>query len=155
MYPQRSLLLDLHQSWGGWDSHTSSPSYDLHSTAGRREAGPRVSCPWESKTLGARLAQGWGGWPFINIIGHTPGAGVLPALEIRIRRAQLHTQAPWVPSAHCTQFTTPAGLSPAPPTPRALAANAEEPRALTHQWEDSPGMMDGTPPTNGDSGMPD
>lgn len=29
-----------HQSWGGWDSHTSSWGHDLHSTAGRREAGP-------------------------------------------------------------------------------------------------------------------
>lgn len=62
--------MGLHQSWGGWDSHTSSLGHDLHSTAGRREAGP-VSCPWESKTLGARLALGWGGWPFINIIRKT------------------------------------------------------------------------------------
>lgn len=56
---------------GGWDSHTSRLGHDLHSTAGRREARPRVACPWESKTLEARLAQEWGGLPFINIIHKT------------------------------------------------------------------------------------
>lgn len=85
--------------------------------------------------------------------GHTPradsGDGCPTALRMGIRRAHLRTRAPWARSAYCTQFTTPAGLAPAPPTPRALAANAEGPSALAHQWENSLGMMDVTPSTNG------
>lgn len=50
--------VDLHQSWGGWDSRTSSLGHNLHSTTGRREAGPRVSCPWESKTQQSDCRRG-------------------------------------------------------------------------------------------------
>lgn len=109
---------------------------------------------------GSRLVIGigFGVHAYVPGVSPPPPRPRPPAPGVRPSPGPCPPPGPPGPGAHCTLFTTSAGLAPVPPTPTAIGCERGRtelsPRARACQWARPPGLMDAPPSTNGGAGKP-